>query len=158
MKILLLTNMIFAFVLPVIEVFVAAYIMRNSHDASKVASYQLAIYTGNPFAFLLNGLLLEKLGVKRLYMLGMILSAASILLMMSSNLITLPDIALSGLLMGIATGLFWANRGLLALLTTDDDNRNYFYGVEMFCYTITSVVVPAAIGGFIAFSGEFGWV
>ena len=36
MRILLLTNLIYAFVLPVIDVFVAAYVMRNSQDVKMV--------------------------------------------------------------------------------------------------------------------------
>ena len=60
--------------------------------------------------------------------------------------------------MGIASGLFWANRGFLALSTTTDENRNHYYGVETFFLTITSVIVPAAIGWLIAATGKYGWV
>ena len=35
MRILLCTNLIYAFVLPVIDVFVGAYVMRNSHDVKR---------------------------------------------------------------------------------------------------------------------------
>ncbi len=48
MRVLLVTNMIYAFVLPVIEIFVGAYIMRNSNDPKIVALYQLTVYTGIP--------------------------------------------------------------------------------------------------------------
>jgi len=41
--------------MPVIDIFVAFYIMRNSNDPSKVMLYQLAIYTGIPISFLLTG-------------------------------------------------------------------------------------------------------
>ena len=44
--------------------------------------------------------------------------------------------------MGMSFGLFWANRDFLALSTTNDDNRNYYYGLETFFYTNTYVVVP----------------
>ena len=44
MKILLLTNMLYALVLPVVEIFVGAYIMRNTSDPVMVAFYQLAMY------------------------------------------------------------------------------------------------------------------
>jgi YQGE family putative transporter len=124
--------------------------MRNSNEASMVASYQLAIYLGTPLAFLINGILLERLGVKTLYAMGMLLSGLSLLMMMSSPLMTIGMIALSGFLMGIATGLFWANRDYLALITTNDQNRNYFYGMEISWYTLASVVVPASIGWFIS--------
>lgn len=59
MRILLITNLIYAFVLPVIDVFVGAYVMRNSHDVKMVVIYQLAVYTGIPFTFLVNGFLLQ---------------------------------------------------------------------------------------------------
>jgi MFS transporter, YQGE family, putative transporter len=158
MRILLITNIIYALVLPVIEIFVAAYVMRNSHDVRKVVTYQLAIYAGTPLAFLMNGFMLGRIGVQRLYSAGMLLSAIAMLVMMSSNVITPWGIAISGMLMGTASGLFWANRGFLALSTTTDDQRNYFYGVETFFLTITSVLVPAVIGWFIEATAKYGWV
>lgn len=158
MRVLLVTNMIYAFVLPVIEIFVAAYVMRNSHDVAKVVIYQLAIYAGDPLAFWLNGLLLGRMRIKHLYSIGMLLSAVAMLVMMSSTVISPMAIGVSGLLMGIASGLFWANRGFLELSTTSDDNRNYYYGVETFFATVTSVAVPAAIGWFIEATGKFDWM
>ena len=157
MRILLIANVVYALVLPVIEIFMAAYVMRNSHDVSKVVTYQLAIYAGTPLAFLLNGFMLGRIGVQRLYAAGMLLSAVALLVMMSSNVITPEGIAVSGILMGTASGLFWANRGFLALSTTTDASRNYFYGFETFFSTISAVVVPAAIGWFIEATAQHGW-
>ena len=48
MRVLLLTNMLYAFVLPVVELFVGTYILRNSSRLSFVVGYQLAVYTGIP--------------------------------------------------------------------------------------------------------------
>lgn len=157
MRLLLLTNMVYALVLPVIEIFVAAYVMRNSREVSKVVIYQLAIYSATPLAFLINGYLLGRTSVYRLYSFGMLLSGASMLVMMSSNVITPLDIAGSGLMMGLSTGLFWANRGFLTLSTTTNDNRNYYYGLEQFVYTVTSVGVPVAVGWFIEGTARNGW-
>jgi YQGE family putative transporter len=67
MRILLCTNLIYALVLPVIDVFVGAYVMRNSHDVKMVVIYQVAVYTGIPFTFLVNGFLLQRVKIKRLY-------------------------------------------------------------------------------------------
>ena len=45
-RILIFTNLVYAFVLPVIDTFVAAYIMRHTNgDITKVVIYQLTIYT-----------------------------------------------------------------------------------------------------------------
>ncbi len=154
----MLANMIYALVLPVIEIFVAAYVMRNSQAVSKVVTYQLAIYAVTPVAFFLNGQLLGHVAVRHLYAAGMLLSGISMTLMMKSTVLTPTAIAASGILMGLATGLFWANRGFLALATTDDGNRNYFYGVELFVATVAAVIVPAAIGWFIGSTTRFGWL
>lgn len=158
MQILLVSNMIYSLVLPVIEIFVAAYVMRNSHAVSKVVTYQLSLYIATPAAFLVNGLLLGRIGVKRMYAAGMMLSGLAMILLMRSGVLTPVGIAVAGLAMGFSTGLFWANRGFLALATTDDGNRNYYYGMETFTSTVAAVVVPALIGWFIGGTARYGWL
>lgn len=148
-KILVLTNLVYALVLPVIDIFVAAYIMRNSNDTSKVVLYQLAIYSGIPLTFLINGLLLKHLNIKILYSIGMMLSGVSMIIMMSLKTLDLTGIGVAGITMGLSFGLYWSNRDYLAVAVTNDENRNYYYGLETFIYTIIAIVVPAAIGWFI---------
>ena len=70
-RILVLTNLVYALVLPVIDIFVAAYVMRNSNDPTKVVIYQPTIYTGIPLTFLLNGFLLKHFNIRKLYSAGM---------------------------------------------------------------------------------------
>lgn len=158
MRVLMVSNMIYALVLPVIEIFVAAYVMRNSHAVARVVTYQLAIYTATPLAFYINGKLLGRVGSKHLYAAGMLLSGVAMMLMMTLNILSPTAVALSGFAMGLATGIFWANRGFLALTATDDSNRNYYYGVENFVATLNNVVVPALIGWFISGTALYGWM
>ena len=73
MRVLLLTNLIYGLVMPIIELFVGAYIMRNSSDISLVVVFQLAVYTGIPTTFMINGFLLKRVPISRLYSLGMLL-------------------------------------------------------------------------------------
>ena len=145
-KILILTNTIYAFVLPVIDIFVASYIMRNSNDPSKVILYQLAIYVGIPITFFINGFLLNKINIKRLFSLGMLLSGVSMVFMMSLDEINYTGIAVAGLIMGMSFGLYWANRDYLVLATTKDRTRNFYYGLETFLYTIIASTVPEVEG------------
>jgi len=148
-QILVFTNLVYALVLPVIDIFVAAYIMRNSNDTSKVVIYQLAIYTGIPLTFLINGFLLKHFNIRKLYSTGMMLSGVSMIIMMSLKTLDLTGIAIAGITMGLSFGLYWSNRDYLALSITNDQNRNYYYGLETFIYTIIAIVVPATIGWFI---------
>jgi YQGE family putative transporter len=158
MRTLMISNMIYALVLPVIEVFVAAFVMRNSHAVDRVVTYQLSVYAATPFAFYLNGRLMGRVEAKHLYAAGMFLSGVVMMLLMRSSILTLAGTATAGLAMGVATGLFWANRGFLALATTDDGNRNYYYGVELFTGTLAAVAVPGLIGWFIGGTSLYGWL
>jgi len=153
-KILIITNTIYAFVLPVIDIFVASYIMRNSNDPSKVILYQLAIYVGIPITFFINGYLLNNINIKRLFSLGMILSGVSMVFMMSLKEINYTGIAIAGLIMGMSFGLYWANRDYLVLATTKDKTRNFYYGLETFLYTIIASIVPVMIGWFLMSGNE----
>ena len=152
-RILVLTNMVYAIVLPVIDIFVAAYVMRSSNDPVKVVIYQLTIYTGIPLTFLLNGFLLKHFNIKKLYSAGMMLSGISMMIMMSLHTLDLTGIGFAGITMGMSFGFYWANRDYLALSITNDENRNYYYGLETFFYTIIAVVVPVAIGWFLESNG-----
>jgi len=148
-QILILTNMIYALVGPVIDTFVSAYIMRSSNDPTKVVIYQLTIYTGIPLTFLLNGFLLRHFNIRKLFSAGMLLSGVSMLAMMSLKTLDNLGIGAAGLVMGMSFGFYWANRDPLVLGVTDDSNRNYYYGLETFIYTIIAIIMPFAIGWFI---------
>lgn len=158
MKVLLITNLCFAFVLPVIEIFVGAYIMRNTNSPTFVAVYQLAQYTGIVASSLINGFLLRKVNVRTLYMFGILVSGISLLIMMTVHAISITGLIFSGLLLGVSVGFFWTNRYLLALNSTNDDNRNYFYGLESFFFSVCSILVPLAVGGFLAVASGSGFL
>ncbi len=157
MRILLMTNLIYALVLPIIELFVGAYILRESDNTSYVVVYQLMAYLGIPVSFLVNGFLLRRIKIARLYSLGMLLSGVAMSIMMLLPTVNILGISMSGLVMGFSYGFFWSNRDFLSLSTTNDSNRNYYFSMETFFYTITFIIVPAIAGYFIASGEKFGW-
>lgn len=150
MRTLLITNMLYALVLPVVEIFVGAYIMRTTSDPVMVAYYQLMMYVGIIATSLLNGFLLKKINVKTLYAAGIIVSGLSMYGMMAVKSLGIFELGLAGFAMGAASGFFWTNRYLLALNTTNDNSRNYFFGIESFFFSIASISVPLFIGAFIS--------
>lgn len=154
MRVLIVTNLVYGFVMPVIEIFIGAYVMRNSEDPKLVVTYQLAVYTGIPFTFLVNGWLLRHISIKRLYSIGMLLSGVSMVVMMSLPELNLWSLGVAGVLMGMSFGLYWSNRDFLALSSTSDANRNYYYGLENFFATVLNIGVPLAVGAFIGWFGH----
>ena len=149
-KTLLFTNLLFAMVLPVIEIFAGAYIMRNTGSPSFVVKYQLCMYVGVVLAALVNGLLLKYLKSAFVYGFGIIISAISLMAMMSISNVNIEILCLAGFLIGLSTGFFWTNRYLLTLYSTDDSNRNYFFGCESFFFSLWNIVIPLVIGAFLA--------
>ncbi len=154
MRVLLTTNLVYGLVMPVIEMFIGAYVMRKSDDPKMVVTYQLAVYTAVPIAFVVNGWLLRHISIKRLYSVGMLLSGVSMVIMMNLPELDLIGLGGAGLLMGVAASLYWANRDFLVLSSTEDANRNYYYGLENFFATNMNIVVPLAVGSFIGWYGQ----
>ena len=149
MKVLLLTNMIYGFVLPVVEIFAGAYVMRDTNNPAMVAYYQLAMYIGVVTTSLVNGFLLKAFDVRTLYSGGILISGVSLALMMNIQGLGFVALGLAGFFLGAASGFFWTNRYLLALYNTNDENRNYYFGLESFFFSVASITVPLVVGGFI---------
>lgn len=143
---LLLTNMLYAMILPIIEIFVGAYIMRNTGNSSYVAIYQLCMYIGVLVTSVLNGWLLQRFKVNTLYSFGIILSAISLMIMMFVQSLGIVQLGIAGLALGASTGFFWTNRYLLTLNSTNDGNRNYFFGIESFFFSTWNILIPLAVG------------
>lgn len=148
---LLKTNLLYALVLPVVEIFVGAYVMRNTSDPMMVAFYQLFMYIGVLSTSLVNGFLLKYMSVKTLYAAGILLSGVSMFAMMLVKSLGILELGITGFSLGAASGFFWTNRYLLTLNNTKDGNRNYFFGMESFFFSITSITVPLVIGAFLSF-------
>lgn len=150
MRTLLVTNMLYAMVLPVVEIFVGAYVMRHTSDPISVAFYQLFMYIGIVATSFLNGYLLRIVNVKLLYAGGIIVSGLSMFAMMFVKSLGFVELGVAGFAMGAASGFFWTNRYLLTLNNTTDNNRNYFFGLESFFFSIASISVPLVIGAFLS--------
>lgn len=146
---LLITNMLYALILPILEIFVGAYIMRNTGNSSYVVIYQLCMYIGVVSTSALNGVLLKFFKVNWLYSFGIILSAIALMAMMFVHAIGIVQLGIAGFALGGSTGFFWTNRYLLALNSTNDGNRNYFFGLESFFFSLWSIVVPLSVGAFL---------
>lgn len=147
---LLTTNLLFAMVLPLVEIFAGAYIMRNTGTPTYVIIYQLCMYVGVVLSALVNGVLLKWFKSARLYAFGILISALSLMLMMFIKNVGMVMICSTGFLIGLSTGFFWTNRYLLTLYATDDDNRNYFFGFESFFFSLWNIVIPIVAGALIA--------
>ena len=96
--------------------------------------------------------------MKTLYSAGILVSGVAMFAMMTIKSLGMVELGIAGFFMGAASGFFWTNRYLLALNNTNDDNRNYFFGLESFFFSITSIGVPLVIGAFLSLmNGKEFW-
>ena len=146
---ILITNLLYGMILPIIEIFVGAYIMRNTGSSTFVVIFQLFMYIGVVSTSILNGALLKVFKANLLYSFGIILSAIALMVMMFVNSIGIVQLGFAGFAIGASTGFFWTNRYLLTLNSTNDANRNYFFGLESFFFSLWSIVIPLMVGAFL---------
>lgn len=143
---LIIGNFIYSCSMPITETFVGAYILRNSRDQESFVLYFICLFLSIPTIYHLNGFLLRWIPIKQLYGFGMILSGLVMLWLMGVGELSLLKICSAGVAMGVSVGLYWANRSFLTYQSTNDDNRNYFYGLESFLGMLCNVLVPIFVG------------
>ncbi|MBR1872565.1 MAG: MFS transporter [Bacteroidales bacterium] len=154
-KTLLITNLLFAMVLPLINIFAGAYVLRaTGNDFTILIAFQLCMYIGIVLSALGNGLLMKYFKSSQLYAFGILISSVSLIVLMFLQNPSTAVICIAGLFIGLATGFFWTNRYLLTLYSTDDDNRNYFFGLESLFFTIWNIVIPVVAGLIIKFTSD----
>jgi len=107
------------------------------------------MYIGVVCTSVLNGFLLKYFKANWLYSFGIILSALALMAMMSVQNIGIVQLGIAGFVLGASTGFFWTNRYLLTLNSTNDANRNYFFGLESFFFSFWNIVVPLCVGVFL---------
>ena len=128
MRVLLITNMLYSLVLPVVEIFLAAYIMRFYNETIYVALFQLAMYTGIILTSITNGFLLKHFKIAHLYSFGILLSGLVMASMMQIEHLSVAQLFLAGLLIGAAS---WVSSGLIAIC---DIELYHGYQPELFLW------------------------
>lgn len=150
---LLITNMLFAMVLPLVNIFAGAYVLRaTGNDTTILIGFQLCMYIGIVLSAMGNGLLMKWFKAATLYAFGILISSVSLIVLMFLKNPSNAVIFTAGGFIGLATGFFWTNRYLLTLYSTDDGNRNYFFGLESLFFTVWNIVIPLLAGIVIKFT------
>jgi YQGE family putative transporter len=148
-RILTYVSSLFALAWPIFTLFMAAFVMRKTGDVVQVVVFQLSWLTGVPIAAYSAAPLLRRFKSSTLYSAGMLISAASLVILTGVRVTNLATVVGAGFAYGLSNGLLWANRNLLVLENTTDGNRNYFFGIEYFVQMVCGVLTPAAAGYFI---------
>jgi YQGE family putative transporter len=138
-----------------IHTLINAYIWRYEGDIIAIIKYNFGNFISLPVAFYLNGILLKKIRINNLYLIGSCLVGFGAMLVVSFSKF-FPSYLLFGLIYGLGSGFYWANRNYLTISQTESNNRNYFIGLNFSLDTITSIIIPFLAGWFIFFGNQIG--
>lgn len=154
-KILIISFVIYNILLPLLTTFTNAFIWRERSDLASLLLFYIPAFSVTTLGFIFNGWLLRKINIKWLYAIATIsLAIGNCLLIFWGDIDTLAIIIL-GSIWGLTLGFYWANRNILTLFSTNDENRNYFTGLENSMQIIIGMIVPLFVGFFIELANKY---
>lgn len=158
-KRLLKANLMFGLLIPFYVIFSNTFIFGSANgDITFNILYSALHFWGNPIGFIMNGFLLRKVHVKSLFIAGMLLIIINMgfMLFLPPEFFTKTAILGFGVVSGIGSGMYWSARTYLTVVSTTDDNRNFFSGLDFMFLIAGGIVTPFIIGNFIGLSTEWG--
>ena len=152
---LLISFFFYSAAYPMVSIFMNAFIWKNNNNILYIIFFRAGQFVIVPISFLLTGLLLKRVKISNLYFIGaVVIAGASVLTIFWKNE-TIQGFFLMGGLLGVGTGLYWANRNYLTMKETSDDNRSYFFGLLFSFATLIGLVVTLFTGWFIVFGMSY---
>ncbi len=143
---------------PLLNIFINTFILRKTQGFVPLTIYNVGTFISLPITFYINGLLLKKVSIKKMYSIGLVGQGLVVALVFFVDGLSSLSLFVFGLLNGIVHGLFWANRNYFSLAVTNDQNRNYFSGLEATITTLTGLIFPIIYGGVLHWARKTGLI
>lgn len=149
-KSLLFSTSLFQLGIPITTIFLNVYLWRESSSVVVLALYNVATFITLPVGFALVSLLIRRWSIGQLFFISNLMHGLVLLPLMFLPSVPLEVLILFGSLYGISHGLHWGIRNLLRMVVTNDEDRTYYFSLDMSLTTLLSVIVPPIIGLLIA--------
>lgn len=153
-KHLLYSYILYLISYPIIGLFINAYFWRQTEDITLIAAYNLGFFIALPIGFYINGLLLRRFHILKLYWIGTVLQGVAAFLAIFAPTLSFDRVLVYGLIYGIGGGLYWANKNYITLKITKGRNRLYYNNLESSIDLIVNIVMPVLIGWFIVLGAK----
>jgi YQGE family putative transporter len=146
---LLISNLSFEIASPMIYIFSNSFFWYKTLDIQLILLFNLFFYLLIPLSFFLNAYLLKRVNIKYIAFSGLVLQGFSLLFFIFNVNPNYLNTILFGTLLGLFSGLYWANRNFMEFQTTKDENRDYYYGTLLSGATLISILFNAIYGNFL---------
>lgn len=148
-KHLLYSYILYLISYPIIGIFINVFFWRQSNDITLIAAYNLGFFLALPLGFYLNGLLLKRFNILKLYWVGTVLQGLAAFLAIFFPSLSFYQVLLYGLIYGIGGGLYWSNKNYITLKITKGRNRLYYNSLEASIDLIINIIMPIILGWII---------
>ncbi|HEY4967065.1 MAG TPA: MFS transporter [Puia sp.] len=156
-KILLLVNTLYSLVIPLDIIFSNAFIWRQRPDFALLFTSNCSGFIGVPVGYIVNGFLLRRFRIKNIFFLSMMGCVMALMTLFFLEKTSYPVVITLGFVTGTGMGIYWSCRMYMALMKTNDENRNYFNSIELFATVIADILTAFSSGFFIGHSARFGF-
>jgi MFS transporter, YQGE family, putative transporter len=157
---LITANFLFGLFNPFYLIFSNTYIFNSTKgDITFNLIYCLFNFIGIISGFIINGYLLRIFHVKKQLIMGSIILFISVLIMFMLPMGSLTGIWIFvfGLGTGIGNGIYWSSRNYLTMVNTNDNNRNFFSGIDFILISSGRLITPLLIGLYIGEGIKHHW-
>lgn len=145
---LVFSNFIYSFVYLILPIIANYFIFLEFQGLGQeeMIKYNITYFVGYfsfiPIGFILNGYILRYIKINHLYIIGMVAEIFVIIPLTFLHIKTLLPLFLVGSVMGISSGLYWSNRHYMAYFVTNNNNRNYVFGLENALMNLGGFLTP----------------
>ncbi|MFA6391251.1 MAG: MFS transporter [Patescibacteria group bacterium] len=153
--------LIFSFALrsiahPLLTIFINSFIWRSTASLPSVVIYNLGFFIFLPLGFYVNGLLLKRIKITKLYFTGLVVTSIAIAATILFSGSTVWHFLFYGGIYGFGAGIYWANRNFLTFQEIESSHRNYFYSIASILNSLISLLVTFLVGWLIVLGENSG--
>ncbi|MCK4354770.1 hypothetical protein KAW43_00210 [Candidatus Parcubacteria bacterium] len=130
--------------------FINIFLWKQSHNFLVLIKYNLISHIITLAVFFLIGFVLYRIHLRLLMQIGLLVLVSQYLLFIIFQENASQMVWYLGFLSGLGGGLYWAGHNIFEYLSTDDSNRDIYFGLKASLGCLISIIFPA-LGGLIIF-------
>lgn len=136
--------------------FLSIFLWRAGHDLTLIALFTGLTTLTIPLAFVLNGMVFRRAGAGTSIRLGLAALGLTYLAVIGLGQNAVHWVLPLGLLRGLGEGWYWAGYHLATYDSTDESNRDRYFGAQAAVNWLLSALLPPVAGAIIVAGSRWG--